>query len=187
MASTREPPRGGVNMGRLGRRSRVTGLVLVGMLLAVYAGSAQATSEPAIRADLEGRPIPAVEVGRYACHDLDFPLIHCYRSPEALDEALAARLAGQAGAPTLALAAYVKVFPDWNLQGNPAVLTVRYDDLSVIGWNDRISSFQGLAGVGGRFFEHIYGSGRAYPFSAYQIVTYVGDPYNDTFSSVAPG
>jgi hypothetical protein len=157
------------------------------MLLAVYAGSAQATSEPVIRADLVGKPIPAVEVGRYACHDLDFPLIHCYRSPDELDAALAARPARHAGAATLALAGYVKVFPDRDLRGNPAVLTVRYDDLSVIGWNDRISSFQGLAGAGGKFFEHIYGSGRAYPFAAYQIVTYVGDPYNDTFSSVAPG
>ena len=156
------------------------------MLLAVYAGSAQAKSEPAIRADLEGRPIPAVEVGRYACHDLDFPLIHCFSSLDELDAALAARLTGQAGVPTLALAAYVKVFPDRDLQGNPAILSAPYDDLSVIGWNDRISSFQGLAGAGGTFFEHIYGSGHVYPFGAYQIVTYVGDPYNDTFSSVVP-
>ena len=174
-------------MRRLAWRSRVTGLVLVGVSLAVYAGSTRATSEPAIRAELEGKPIPATEVGRYACHDLDFPLIFCFRSPDELDAALAARPAGHAGAPTPALAGYVKVFPDRGLRGNPAVLTVRYDELSVIGWNDRISSFQGLAGAGGWFFEHIYGSARVYPFSAYQIVTYVGDRYNDTFSSVAPG
>ena len=159
-------------MGRLARRPRITGLVLVVGLLAVCAGSTWATSGPVIR--------------RYACHDLDFPLIHCFKSPGGLDAALAARPAGQAGAPTRGLAGYVKVFPDRDLRGNPAVLTVRYDDLSVIGWNDRISSFQGIAGAGGRLFEHIYGSGRAYPFAAYQIVTYVGDPYNDTFSSVVP-
>lgn len=48
--------------------------------------------------------------------------------------------------------------PDRDLRGNPAVLTVRYDDLSVIAWNDRISCFHGLASNGGTFFEHIYGS-----------------------------
>jgi len=33
----------------------------------------------------------------------------------------------------------------------------------------------------------IFRNGVSYPFGPYQIVTYVGDAYNDTFSSVWPG
>ena len=170
----------------------VIGLALLAAVMApVYAVPVGAASGPSISASLEGRPIPAVEVGRYACHDFDFPRIHCYRTRAELERAVADRLAAQSASgldgPVGATATgYVKVYPDRGLQGLPAVLSVRYDDLSVIGWNDRISSFEGLAGVGGTFYQHIYLTGAAYPFSAYQIVTYVGDAYNDTFSSVRP-
>jgi len=172
------------------RTSALVALVLVLSPLPVYAPSAGAAGGPLILADLEGRPIPAVEVGRYHCEDVDFPRIHCYPSPAELERAVARRLAPSAsgsGPLTTALAtSYVRVFVDLFFGGASAYLSVPYDDLGVIGWNDRISSFQGQAGSGGTFFEHIYGGGFAYPFSAYQQVTYVGDPYNDRFSSVVP-
>ncbi len=179
-------------MERVTGRSRLIGLALLAAVMApVYAVPVGAASEPPISADLEGRPIPAVEVGRYACHDFDYPRIHCYRTRADLERAVADRLAAQPasgldGTVGATATGYVKVYPDAGLQGLPAVLSVRYDDLAVIGWNDRISSFEGLAGNGGTFFEHIYGGGFAYPFNAYQQVTYVGDPYNDRFSSVRP-
>ena len=78
------------------------------------------------------------------------------------------------------------MFADARFQGASAYLSAQYDDLSVIGWNDRISSFQGQSGNGGTFFEHIYEGGFAYGFAANQWVNYVGDPYNDKFSSVKP-
>jgi hypothetical protein len=172
------------------RRTGVGLAALAATLLAVAAAAPPATtsSAPLIQAELDGRPIPAVDVGRFACHDLDFPIIRCFGSPAMLDSAQAARslvLPGDLSSPA-ALTSYVKVFPDRDLRGNPAVLSQAYDDLSIIGWNDRISSFQGLGGAGGTFFEHIYRGGAAYSFSAYQTVTYVGDRYNDTFSSVVP-
>ncbi len=173
-------------MGQLVRRAGVAGLVLVALLLVLGAATTVATSAPMIRAELDGRPIAAVDVGRYACHDLDFPVIHCSGTPGELDSAMAARAERRDGPAGAVATSYVKVFPDRDLLGNPAILSAPYDDLSVIGWNDRISSFQGLAGAGGTFFEHIYRGGDAFPFSAYQIVTYVGDSDNDTFSSVAP-
>lgn len=172
-------------MSLLARHSAVLVLVYVA-ILAVDPGPTLATGDAAIRTELDGQPIPAVDVGRYACHDLDFPVIRCFRSPGELDAAMADRMAGLDGPDGAAATSYVKVFPDRDLQGNPAVLSVPYDDLSVIGWNDRISSFQGVGGAGGTFFEHIYRGGDAYPFSGYQIVTYVGDRYNDTFSSLLP-
>ncbi len=162
-------------------------LVMVG----VYAASAGAASGPVIVADLGGRPIPAVDVGRYHCEDFDFPRIHCYASAADLDRAVARRLAaappsGPGPLATSTATAYVLIFADKSFTGASMYLSVPYDDLSVIGWNDRISSFQGQAGNGGTFFEHIYGGGFVYPFSAYQWVSYVGDAYNDRFSSVRP-
>ncbi len=135
-------------------------LVMVG----VYARSADATSGPVILADLGGRPIPAVDVGRYQCEDFDFPRIHCYLLAADLEAAVARRLAVPApaspGASATTLATnYVRVFADMSFGGVSAYLSVSYDDLSVIGWNDRISSFQGLAGNGGTFFERIYLTG----------------------------
>jgi len=162
-------------------------LVMVG----VYARPADAASGPVIAAELGGRPIPAVDVGRYQCEDFDFPRIHCYLLAVDLERAVARRLAVPAPAGPGALATilatnYVRVFADLNYGGASAYLSVSYDDLSAIGWNDRISSFQGQAGNGGTFFEHIYGGGFAYGFNAYQQVSYVGDAYNDRFSSVRP-
>jgi hypothetical protein len=180
----------------VGRIGRTTGIIAVALFLVtagVYAPDpAGAASEPVIVADLGGRPIPAVDVGRYHCEDTDFPQIHCYRSAAELEAAMARRLAAPAqsglAAPATALATnYVRIFRDQLFGGPSAYLSVAYDDLGIIGWNDRISSFQGQAGAGGTFFEHIYGGGFAYPFSAGQQVTYVGDASNDKFSSVRPG
>lgn len=180
-------------MGRIGRTAGMIAVSLILVTAGVYAPDpAGAASEPVIVADLGGRPIPALDVGRYHCEDLDFPRIHCYRTAAELEAAMARRLGAQmhvgttAPATTLATS-YVRIFADKGFQGASAYLSVPYDDLSVIGWNDRISSFQGQAGNGGTFFEHIYGGGFAYPFSAYQQVPYVGDVYNDRFSSVRPG
>jgi len=75
------------------RTSALVALVLVLSPLPVYAPSAGAAGGPLILADLEGRPIPAVEVGRYHCEDVDFPRIHCYPSPAELERAVARRLA----------------------------------------------------------------------------------------------
>lgn len=176
-------------MARLGRTAGMLAVALV--MVGVYARSADAASGPVIEADLGGRPIPAVDVGRYQCEDFDFPRIHCYLSAVDLERAVARRLAVPAPAGTGAFATtlatdYVRVYADKGFQGASAYLSVPYDDLSVIGWNDRISSFQALAGNGGTFFEHIYGGGFASGFSANQQVTYVGDAYNDRFSSVRP-
>lgn len=178
-------------MERLNRTAGMMAVALALVMVGVYAPSTEAAGGPVIAADLGGRPIPAVEVGRYHCEDFDFPRIHCYTSAVELDRAVARRLAAPMpsgpGAPVTTLAtSYVLVFADARFQGASAYLSAQYDDLSVIGWNDRISSFQGQSGNGGTFFEHSYEGGFAYGFSAGQWVSYVGDPYNDKFSSVKP-
>ncbi len=166
--------------------------LMVGLsVLPTFPAAVRSQSEPEIRADLEGRPIPAADVGRYHCEDIDSPQIHCYASAGDLERVVARRLAapqppGPKGIAAAAATVYVRVFADKGFTGASAYLSTPYDDLSVIGWNDRISSFQGLAGAGGTFFQHIYRGGAAYPFNAGQWISYVGDAYNDTFSSVVP-
>lgn len=163
-------------------------LALALVMAGVYASPGAATVD-VIRADLEGAPIAATEVGQYHCEDLDFPLIHCYREQAALERAVAARIAASsdaAPAGTEAGSPYVRVFADAGFVGASAYFSTAYDDLGAIGWNDRITSFQGLAGSGGTFFTNAYGSGAAYPFSPSQQVTNVGPTFNDTFSSVRP-
>lgn len=177
-------------MEHTGRRSSLIALTLLTTVTTgVYAAPAGAASDPVITADLEGQPIPAVDIALYACQDFDFPRIHCYRTRAELERVVADLRTGPmpSGADAAAGATatgYVEVFPDKGLQGLPAVLSIPYENLSVIGWNDRISSFKGLAGAGGMFYQNSYGGGWPYAFDAYQIVTYVGDAYNDTFSSV---
>jgi hypothetical protein len=176
---------------RIGRTAGILTVALAIAMAGVYAPSARATGGPVIEADLGGRSIPAVDVGRYHCDDIDFPRIHCYVTAAALEQAVARRLvaarpAGPGDLATAPAVTYVRIYADVNYAGASAYLSVAYDDLSVIGWNDRISSFKGQAGNGGTFFEHIYGGGFAYGFNANQNVSYVGDAYNDRFSSVRP-
>ncbi len=162
-------------------------VALAFVMSGVYASPGAAAGD-VVRADLEGHPIAAAEVGHYHCEDLDFPVVHCYRQAADLERAVAARFAlgrAEADGPQAA-GPYVRVFADAGLTGASAYFSTAYDDLSSIGWNDRITSFQGLAGGGGSFFTNAYASGVAYPFSAYQQVTNVGSTFNDTFSSVRP-
>lgn len=178
-------------MKRLAARAGLMALIVGLSVLPTSPAAVRSQSEPEIRADLEGRPIPAADAGRYHCEDIDFPRIHCYASAGELEQAVARRLVapqppGPQGVVASTATTYVRVFADKVFAGASAYLSTPYDDLSVIGWNDRISSFQGLGGAGGTFFQHIYGGGAAYPFNANQWVTYVGDTYNDTFSSVRP-
>ncbi len=178
-------------MVRIGRPAGILTVALAIAMAGVYAPSARAAGGPVIEADLGGRSIPAVDVGRYHCDDVDFPRIHCYSTAAALEHAVASRLAnarseGPGALATALTVTYVHIYADITYQGASAYLSVAYDDLSVIGWNDRISSFKGQTGNGGTFFEHIYGGGFAYGFNANQNVSYVGDAYNDRFSSVRP-
>ena len=170
---------------------RLALLVALAALLA-SAGPVAARDGPEIIADLEGRRIASSEVGEYHCHDLDFPRIHCFTSSAEVEAAVAAlgvdpgpAPAGSASNDALAALAtsYVRIFADANFAGSSAYLSVNYSNLGSIGWNDRISSFYGLSSARGEFREHVDYAGFTYGFCCNQQVSYVGDAYNDKFSS----
>lgn len=176
-------------------RSWTAIVVLASSLLALPPGVA--AGEPPIRADLDGRPIPVVDVGDWFCHDFDYPVIHCFRSAAELDAAVAdlgvaplepsgdTAVSSSLGSPSVVLGlSYVRVFVDAGYAGNSAYFSVNYSNLGLIGWNDKISSFIALNGLSGQFFENTNYWGLVDSFCCSQSVSYVGDIYNDKFSSV---
>ena len=137
-------------------------------------------------ADLAGHPLAVAQIPAWYCHDLDYPRIHCFTSAAELEHALAVRLSAQP-AGTAAASIDLAIYADANWQGGTTVISQTYPDLGTIGWNDKISSFKVLNGVAGHFATDIYNSGPYDAFAPYQLTTYVGDAWNDTFSSVYPG
>ncbi len=143
-----------------------------------------------VRADLEGRSIPLRQVGGHFCHDFDYPRIHCFRTNDALDRAVAPRLAvrtrsrtAETGSLAVSALSYVRVYEHASFAGASAYLSVNYTDLRTIGWNDRISSFSVQNNSVGQFFTDIYYAASSYSFCCNQLVPIL-DGWNDRFSSV---
>ena len=155
-------------------------VILVLLVLALVAPSGAAAAGP--RAELDGRSISISSVPNFYCHDLDYPVIRCHRSAAVLNADIERHLAGFA-IPSTAWP-YVMIYQDISLSGPYSALSNDYDNLSSIGWNDRISSFKSLNGYGGEFWTDAYRSGTRFGFAPGAIVMYVGDAFNDRFSSV---
>jgi hypothetical protein len=153
-------------------------LVLVALVAALTAPvtTLAAASQSEMSAALEGKPIKLSDVSQYHCHDLDYPLIHCFRSESSRDDTTAARLAAS-GIP------YVIVWENGTYSGNSLILSQDYTALVVLAWNDRISSFKVQNSQSGRFWTDWFYGGTFYAFCCNQTVPYLG-PFNDTFSSV---
>ena len=176
-------------MGRFFRRLSIA-LAALTVVTGAAAGGALAKGprDKTIVADLEGRRISVSEIPDWFCHDVDYPQIHCYTTAAELETALdaaAASIEGLTG--VLAPLPYVYIYGDAGTLGPAYGVTQVWEDLSWIGWNDRISSFKSVNGGFGHFATDAYNNGRLYPgFCCNAVVTYVGDSWNDQFSSVYP-
>jgi len=157
-----------------------------GLTIATLAplGTVSGSQSDAIRATLDGRPVATGDLWRYHCHDLAFPEVRCFSSASARD--------ADAMAIQNAVVATSVAYVQWWDNAYPTssdgswVASQPYSDLRTIGWNDRISAFTALNGRSGRFAEHIGITGRLYPFCCNTPVSYVGNDWNDVFSSVEP-
>ncbi len=132
---------------------------------------------------LDGRPITLEEAAAHSCHDFDYPVLTCYRTSAEMEQVAAARFTADAIASAAAATGYVVVFEHGAYGGASRTISQSYGYLGDIGFNDKISSFKSY-GATGRFFDNAPPGGLAYSFSGSTWVTYVGDIYNDKFSSV---
>lgn len=156
------------------------GFVVAGAFLVPPAAKAADT----LVADLNGRAIPVEHVGRYNCHDFDYPTLHCFHSERELEASIADRSSGSLEVLAVTGITYVQVWEHQSYSGNTAYLSNDYGDLGSIGWNDKITSFAAKNSQSGAFYEHNWYSGFIYSFCCNSSVSNVGSSYNDKFSSV---
>lgn len=153
--------------------------------------AAKASGQDALSADLDGKPLALDQVGNWYCHDFDYPVIHCFSdSAQLQDSSLTAQTGIRARAAargdfTTALAGvtYVTIYEYPTYQGAFMQMSEDYGLLSLIGWNDRISSFKVRNSLSGAFWTDWLYSGTRYNFCCNQTVGSLGS-YDDTFSSV---
>jgi hypothetical protein len=112
-------------------------LFAIALILPAQISAGEAAANEVRTADLEGKPIALVDVGKWYCQEFAHPAIHCYSSAAALESAVAAPLA----AATTSALTYVAVYDYTLYQGGYMYMSDNYTVLSLIGWNDRISSF----------------------------------------------
>lgn len=163
------------------RRARALALVgATGALLFSVASPATArvVKPDGLTAYLDGRPIKPVEVGNWYCHDFAYPVIQCFSDPNQLETSTSAALTTAAAGVT-----YVTVYEFTTYQGAYMHISENHSMLSMLGWNDRISSFKVKNNQSGVFWTDWLYSGTRYTFCCNQSLGSLGS-FNDTFSSV---
>lgn len=175
-------------MGRPQRRLQIVAACALAIATGSLVWSPVTAQEVHLRADLDGRPIKAESASAYYCHDFEYPQIHCFSRPEALEasvEGLAPGLS-RTSVFTAALGSsdYVTVYSGGSFSGTFAHLSQNYDALATIGWNDTISSYKARNGRSGTFYEHWFSGGVSTPFCCNQLVSSLPASKNNTFSSV---
>ena len=138
--------------------------------------AALASDEPT--AELDGRRIDPALVSEYHCHDFDNPVFRCFGTESELDADMAARRGGGDFG-----AGYIRAYADAGLSGSSIILTSDVWNLASIGWNNRISSVQSVGFQSGTFHQHAGYGGWGFFVCCGAGYTYVGDAFNDQFSS----
>ncbi len=175
-------------------RARTVACFLVTILVA-HLGTAPAradddiTNDAILVAELEGMPIPVTSVGDYFCHDFDYPVIHCFRTEAALEEAVSNALSSAVaessdGTLTIAAVSYVRVWEYASYAGNNAYLSQDYANLADIGWNDRISSYWALNSETGAFYTDGFYGGYIDYFCCNEKVSSLSSTFDNRISSV---
>lgn len=161
------------------------GLMLVGSLtLGLIGGAGQALAADAdanaadadLTATLDGRPIPVEDVGKYNCDDFAYPQITCY-STRVLSESRALLVT------LLTSIDYVTIYDLTIFQGASMNVSEDYPALSLIGWNDRISSFRGRNSETGAFYTDWFYGGSWWTWCCNQSTSNLGS-FSNTFSSI---
>jgi hypothetical protein len=170
---------------RTARVIAALGAVLALLLAGVVSAASGSGGSAGIVADVDGHPIKPELIGTLYCHDFDYPRIHCFRSQRDLDVAATSAIAARRlSSATLSSADYVLIYDGATQTGASMYVSQNYDALFTIGWNDRISSYQGLNGASGTFWTDWFASGTARNFCCNATVLSLPSNLDNAFSSV---
>jgi hypothetical protein len=156
-------------------------LVIAGVCLLLVLGTApisanQRGTGTGMTADLDGVPIKLADVGKWYCHDFDYPAIHCFSRPQDMQQA-----PGFAAAATSTT--YVTVYEFTTYQGAFMHMSQDYSILGLIGWNDRISSLVIHTSPGAVFWTDWLYTGTRYAVCCFTQLGSLGS-FDNSFSSV---
>lgn len=175
-------------------------LFLPGLVLALFlvcpvgaqARGGQGQAGGHLEALLYGEPIDLAAVSLFHCHDLDAPIVRCFRTElernaDAIDglarDASGGLLATVSGT-SLVATIYVLWYEHSNYQGASYFATAPISNLGTYGWSNRISSFKSTNGGSPTWWDLTSYSGSAWQWPTSAWVSYVGADANDRFSSV---
>ncbi len=164
---------------RKGPMGMLVSVAVVGILILV--GRPTPVDGASLAATLDGRPMALGGIPAHYCNDRSYPVIRCFSTPaaEELDASLASPDTGTF---------YVTWYQNSNFGGYSFSASRSYPDLSVIGWQDTISSFRAYNGSNPHWFEYTNYQGYAVYWGVNVSVSYVGDAFNDRFVGVeVPG
>jgi hypothetical protein len=157
----------------------VASLSLVAAALAPAGAAAAAPTDIRVRAVLDGKPIPLADVGKYFCHDFDYPEIRCFSTAASLES-----ITGSLQVTLLAAGVtYVTIYDFTGYWGSYMHVSQDYAALSSIGWNDEVSSYIARNWETGSFYTDWFYSGTQWNFCCNSSVYDLGG-YSNTFSSV---
>ena len=161
-------------------------------LLLTVIGPASASSpvapSPYSSVLLDGATSDIETATRYHCHDITVSTLTCFGS--AADRDSDADVIQQRDVLTsdslnsvaTSSSGYVIAWEFIGYAGGSVLLSRSYDNLTSIGWNDKISSFKVYTTLSGAFYEHAYYSGQSRLFCCNAQVSSVGS-LDNTFSS----
>lgn len=89
----------------------------------------------------------------------------------------------EAGVQALSGGGWVIAYAHASFAGSSVTLSQSYANLGTIGWNDVISSYKVYTSLTGAFYKNTSYGGGFQSYCCWWQVSYVGDAFNDTFSS----
>jgi hypothetical protein len=165
---------------------QMAGSLILSVVLLAAPGHASAKT---IRVTLDGRPSTIRQATAFHCHDLIISLLQCFRSQaernRAVDNILGSPAAHSSeqepgGAESTG---YVIAYAAISYGGSSVVLSKNYANLGTIGWTNIISSYKVFTNLTGAFYQNTSYGGGTQLYCCFTDVAYVGDLFNDTFSS----
>lgn len=162
--------------------TRASALAFMSLVVAASPVSGRSAAEGGrMRVLLDGRPATIGAAARSHCEDLTPGVLECFATSRARDLAVSARGKSSSAASSGYVVAYVNA----SFGGASIVMSQDYANLGTIGWNDRISSYKVYTSLTGYFYQNSNYSGLAQSYCCFSQVSYVGNAYNDTFSSLS--